>query len=55
MKVVVTGAAGQLGQAIVARFSAGHDVVALARGDLDLANHDEVLRVVRRGNTDPWS
>jgi len=46
MKVLVTGAAGQLGQAIVAGFSPGHDVVAFARGDLDLAVHDEVVRLV---------
>jgi dTDP-4-dehydrorhamnose reductase len=46
MKVVVTGAAGQLGQAIVARFSAAHEVVALARADLDLGRHDDVMRTV---------
>jgi len=46
MKVLVTGAAGQLGQAIVARFSASHEVVALARADLDLARHEDVMRIV---------
>lgn len=46
MRVVVTGAAGQLGQAIVARFSPDHEVLALARGDLDLADHARVLKVV---------
>ncbi len=46
MKVVVTGAAGQLGQAIVARFSAAHEVVALTRADLDLGRHHDVMRIV---------
>ena len=48
MRIVVTGAAGQLGQAIVARFAAAHDVTALARTDLDLARHDDVMRDRRR-------
>lgn len=38
MKVVVTGAAGHLGAAIVDEFSRGHDIVALARADLDITN-----------------
>ncbi len=46
MRVVVTGAAGQLGQAIVARFSAAHEVVALTRADLDLGRHHDVMRIV---------
>jgi dTDP-4-dehydrorhamnose reductase len=46
MRIVVTGAAGQLGQAIVARFSGAHHVIALTRNDLDLTRHDDVMRVV---------
>jgi dTDP-4-dehydrorhamnose reductase len=46
MRIVVTGAGGQLGQAIVARFSGSHEVVALSRQDLDVARHQDVMRVV---------
>lgn len=42
MKVLVTGAAGQLGQAMVARLKADHDVTAWTRHDLDLTSHREV-------------
>jgi dTDP-4-dehydrorhamnose reductase len=44
MRIVVTGAGGQLGHAIVRRFRADHDVIALARAELDLTDHREVLR-----------
>ncbi len=47
MKVVVTGASGQLGAVVVARSRArGDEVVALARRDLDVTDHDAVMRVV---------
>jgi dTDP-4-dehydrorhamnose reductase len=46
MRIVVAGAAGQLGQAVVARFSGAHEVVPLARRDLDLSRHEDVMRVV---------
>jgi len=52
VKVVVCGAAGQLGQAIVARFSPAHDVLALTRADLDLGRHEDVMRVVVRAKPD---
>lgn len=42
MKVVVLGAAGQLGQAMVSRLSATHAVTALAREDLDLVRFADV-------------
>lgn len=45
MRVVVTGAAGQLGHAIVRRF-ATHEVIALARPDLDLTAHADVMRTI---------
>lgn len=44
MRVVVTGAAGHLGAAIVGELSATHDVVALTRRDLDITDRAEVLR-----------
>jgi dTDP-4-dehydrorhamnose reductase len=37
MRVVITGAAGQLGQALVQSFGAEHEVVALSHADIDLA------------------
>ena len=45
MKVVVTGAAGHLGAAVVEEFSRGprkHDVVPLARADLDITDRAAV-------------
>ena len=46
MKVLVTGAAGQLGGAIACEFARGHEVVALTRQQLDLADHERVLGLV---------
>ena len=36
MRVLVTGAAGQLGRSITRAFTQGHDVLALGRADLDI-------------------
>lgn len=47
MKVLVTGAEGQLGAVVVARYRArGDEVVALTRADLDVVDHDAVMRTV---------
>ena len=46
MKVVVTGAAGQLGGATVRRLASQADVVALTRAEVDLTDHDRVMSVV---------
>lgn len=47
MKVLVTGAGGQLGHDVAARFAAsGHEVVAAARQDLDITRRDQVLGAV---------
>jgi dTDP-4-dehydrorhamnose reductase len=47
MRVLVTGAAGQLGSATATRFrDEGHDVVALTRQDLDVTAHDAVIEAV---------
>jgi dTDP-4-dehydrorhamnose reductase len=47
MRMVVTGAGGMLGRDVVrAGRAAGHDVVALARGDLDVTDEAAVRRVV---------
>ena len=47
MRLLVTGAAGMLGQDVVAAAGdAGHDVVALARRDLDITDADAVRPAV---------
>src|SRR3954466_16056278 len=48
MRLLVTGAAGMLGRDVVAAAeSAGHDVFALARRDLDIADPDAVRAAVQ--------
>ncbi len=42
MTVLVVGAAGQLGQAMVGRLAAEHDVTAWTRADVDLRRHGDV-------------
>jgi dTDP-4-dehydrorhamnose reductase len=46
MKVVVTGAAGQLGSAIAKTFGPAHDVVACAFAQLDITSPDSVARLI---------
>ena len=47
MRVLVTGAAGQLGQAMVLRLKSEYDVVGWTRADIDLIRHREVRDAVR--------
>lgn len=50
MKVLITGAAGQLGQAMAARLSGAYEVTAWSRAEIDLTRHREVrdaIEVVR--------
>jgi dTDP-4-dehydrorhamnose reductase len=47
MKVLVAGAAGQLGQAMVERLRRDHDVVAWTRAEVDLTRHVEVRNLIR--------
>ena len=48
MRVLITGAVGQLGSAMVAEFSRGHDVVPLTIEDLDLTRHADVMARISR-------
>ena len=48
MKVLVVGAAGQLGQAMVSRLAGDYQVVAATRADVDLTGHAAVLEFVKR-------
>ena len=45
MKVLVTGATGQLGSAIVHEFGAAHEVVAFASEDFDITSREVAERV----------
>ena len=46
MRVAVTGAGGQLGQAMALRLSERHEVAALARAELDVTRAADVARVM---------
>jgi dTDP-4-dehydrorhamnose reductase len=52
MRVLVTGAAGQLGRAIVRRFSEGATVTAMTRHDLDISVDADVMRAARAARPD---
>jgi len=53
MRLLVTGAAGMLGRdAVAAAESAGHDVVALARRDLDITDADGVRAAIDSARPD---
>ena len=45
MRLLVTGAAGQLGQEMTARLSGSHEVTTWTRADVDLARHGDELVV----------
>jgi dTDP-4-dehydrorhamnose reductase len=46
MRIVVTGAGGGLGAAVVAAAPAHHDVIALSHSDLDVGDHEAVFRTI---------
>ena len=52
MKVIVTGAGGQLGRALVDRFSSIASVLPLTRQDLDVTRDADVARTVRAERPD---
>ena len=52
MRVLVTGAAGQLGSTVVARFSGRADVVPLTRQQVDIADERAVRDAVAAARPD---
>jgi dTDP-4-dehydrorhamnose reductase len=48
MRIAVAGARGQLGAAIVREFALQHDVIALAREDLDISDDRQVKAAMER-------
>ena len=47
MRLLVTGAAGQLGQEMTARLSGSHEVTTWTRADVDLTRHQDVRDAIR--------
>ena len=52
MKVLLTGAAGQLGRSLIAQQPAGIELIATSRQDLDLASADACRAAVRHHQPD---
>ena len=53
MRVLITGAGGQVGTELVATFaSAGHDVAAFTRAELDITSRDAVRAAVVENRPD---
>ena len=52
MKVLLTGAAGQLGQALIASKPAGLELIACSRGELDLADAEACRAAVQQHRPD---
>jgi dTDP-4-dehydrorhamnose reductase len=46
MRIVIAGANGQLGQDLVRRFSANHEVYGFGRGELDVTNLEQAIQVI---------
>jgi len=47
-KVLITGANGQLGRALVSEFSNAYEVVGITRKDADITDQTEFSRVISR-------
>lgn len=52
MKVIITGANGQLGSALVKKAPTGFEIVLLTRGDFDLRETDKLERFLQRTKPD---
>ncbi|MFC5446845.1 dTDP-4-dehydrorhamnose reductase [Paenibacillus aestuarii] len=46
MKILVTGANGQLGQDLVKQLAKEHEIYGLGRGQLDITNEDQCLEII---------
>jgi len=46
VRIVVTGAGGGLGRALIAAIGDHHDTIALTRADLDIGDHDAVMQAI---------
>ena len=47
-KVLITGANGQLGRALISEFSCAYEVVGITRKDADITDQTEISRVISR-------
>lgn len=52
MRVLITGASGQLGLALSRRLALSHEVIAVSRGQLDVANADDCRQLLARVRPD---
>ncbi|WP_240414727.1 dTDP-4-dehydrorhamnose reductase [Paenibacillus periandrae] len=52
MKVLVTGANGQLGMDVVALFKEGHEVIGVGRNELDITDLDQCIDVIGKHQPD---
>lgn len=52
MKVIVTGANGQLGTDVAALFKEGHEVIGVGRNELDITNLDQCIDVIGKHQPD---
>jgi dTDP-4-dehydrorhamnose reductase len=52
LRIVVAGAAGQLGHEVATRFARTHDVTPLTRAEVDLTQHESVMRAVAAARPD---
>jgi dTDP-4-dehydrorhamnose reductase len=52
VKIFVTGATGQLGRAVSESQAGRHEILAVTRSDLDIADHAAVMASIRRARPD---
>jgi dTDP-4-dehydrorhamnose reductase len=52
MKVLVTGATGQLGTDVVSLFKVGHEVIGVGRNELDITNLEQCILVIGKHHPD---
>lgn len=52
MKILVTGATGQLGREIIKQFTRNHDVIGYGKEELDITNLEQVISLMKKGRPD---